>query len=409
MTSLFIYLFGRQPWFSTISKLADERQEPHRQRNRLRKEPPFEAFYSCDDLLDIIRSQSFLTSYANDSDSTVLYQDASESLPPDLQPSMISPQLDDSISLYSQNAIKPEELRRTRAKTPVFRIGQLEEKICMELRDTDPAQMLAKQYQEELPSRGITPCPSVNTPATHQNSLRRIKCHESLRDIVKSHPEDTQSSTYNTLGSSISTSMDKPNYSNLHASRQSSFGEDLLTSPKPPRPHFFRGSFESHSTRRHSSDSETLLGSDSEMSPHSPTSRSPTKTTFANSNFEGLETIQDCLIPNTKEAYPKSDNDITMQLCMDLLTNDLANALYRQHPAEQGNRASGLQILLMIEAYEALQQKIRQEQQSHVTDDVAKHVRAADDALDHWLQALRSIYERSISRNDSSLRDSVHF
>ena len=73
--------------------------------------------------------------------------------------------------------MKHEEHRRTRAKTPVFRIGQLEEKICMEMRDVDPAQMLAKQYQEELPSRGITPCPSVHTPATHQNSLRRREWH----------------------------------------------------------------------------------------------------------------------------------------------------------------------------------------------------------------------------------------
>jgi hypothetical protein len=143
------------------------------------------------------------------------------------------------------------------------------------------------------------------------------------------------------------------------------------------------------------------------MGPHSPALCS-----FPKSEPDPIETVQDSQNSTTQEALSnptKLDNDISMQLCMDLLTNDLATALYRQHPAEPGNRASGLQILLMIEAYEALQGKIRQEEQSHVTDDAAKHMRAADDALDHWLQALRSIYERSVSRDGNSLRDSVHF
>jgi ABC-type thiamine transport system ATPase subunit len=83
---------------------------------------------------------------------------------------------------------------------------------------------------------------------------------------------------------------------------------------------------------------------------------------------------------------------------MDLLTNDLATALYRQHPAESGNRVSGLQILLMIEAYEALQQQLREEMlSSHVTGFSEEHAKTVESTLNHWLQALRSIYEHSLS------------
>jgi hypothetical protein len=97
------------------------------------------------------------------------------------------------------------------------------------------------------------------------------------------------------------------------------------------------------------------------------------------------------------QEMPK--NDVCVQLCLELLTNDLATALHQQHPLELVNRISGLQILLMIEAYESLQQNLRREREAHVADQAGEHVEVLDDVLNHWLQALRSIYERSASRD----------
>ena len=75
-----------------------------------------------------------------------------------------------------------------------------------------------------------------------------------------------------------------------------------------------------------------------------------------------------------------------------------------------GNRVSGLQILLMIEAYEALQQQLREEMlSSHVPDFSEEHVKTVESTLNHWLQALRSIYELSLSRDSGGLDDPVAF
>lgn len=406
MTSLIYNLFGRQPCFSTIPNLADEAQTPHRERNRLRKEPPFEIFYSCDDLLDTTRSQSYLTLRPNHSNATVEYRDHPEPQPRQANhPSMKLQHSHDSIGLYSQNEMKPEELRRTRAKTPVFRIGQLESKICFDTgRDFDTARVLAQQYQAALPSRGITPCPEDTAPNTHRNGLRRIKCHDSLRDIVKSHPVNIQSPGFATPDLDGNDFPDKASplkQGNL----QDSFAENMFIGPRPPGSRFLRGSFESRSDRRHSSDSETLLGSDSEMSPNSSALPS-----FPHSDLDAIKLLRNSHISIVEEALPDSmpTDNVGMQLCLDLLTKDLATALYRQHPAEPGSRASGLQILLMIEAYEALQQRLREEMgNSHLEEISEDLVNAAQNTLDHWLKALHSIYEHSLSQNRGNLRDSV--
>jgi hypothetical protein len=127
--------------------------------------------------------------------------------------------------------------------------------------------------------------------------------------------------------------------------------------------------------------------------------------------MDTIKIIQDCQTSSIQEDFPDptvAGNTVGMQLCMDLLTNDLATALYRQHPAEGGNRVSGLQILLMIEAYETLQQRLREEVLSSEVRDISEeHVKDVDSSLDHWLQALRSIYERSLSRDRGNLREPV--
>jgi hypothetical protein len=392
MTSLIIYLFGKQPWFSVSSNLADEGQ-PHRERNRLKKPAPLEELQFCDNILDIVRAQSYLTLHRNESNATVVCPENSESQSREGNPpSMKSKKSNDSISLYSHYEMRPEELRRTRAKTPVFRIGQLEEKTCLETRkDIDMANVFAQQYQEALPSRAFTPLPQVTAQNTHQNGLRRIKCHDSLRNIVKSIPENDQVSEFAKLDCIANDSPTRGSLSDPDA-LQYSIADNCLTKLHSSKSRFPRGSFESQFNRRHSSDSETLIGSDSGMSPNSPALRS-----FSKSDLDTIKMTRDCQVSSTQEGFPDS-NTVGMQLCMDLLTNDLATALYRQHPAESGNRVSGLQILLMIEAYEALQQQLREEMlSSHVTGFSEEHAKTVESTLNHWLQALRSIYEHSLS------------
>ena len=313
------------------------------------------------------------------------------------QASMKLQQSRTSTSLHMQYELKIEEVRRTRAKTPVHRIGQLENKSCGTdrlYRDIDTAILLAEQYQAVLPSREATPCPRFVAVNARRNGLRRIKCQDSLQDLIKVHPHNAESMT---LGSSdVSCGEASPEDSD---SSSYSMAENHAGSPRPSAC-FQRGSFDSRISRRHSSDSETLLGSDSEPSPNTPL-----LDYFSNSDLDTLKLIQDSGGQSEPPALAMAENDIGMQLTMDLLTNDLATALHQQNPLESGNRVSGLQILLMIEAYESLQQRIGEEQ-GHVTEDGGEHV---SDVLDHWLQALRSIYERSISRAGRRSQEAVPF
>jgi hypothetical protein len=282
-----------------------------------------------------------------------------------------------------------------RAKTPVFRIGQLENETCMDSgKLIDTAIVLAQEYQAVLPPRGLTPCSQSTPPNIRRNGLRRVKCQDSLRDMVMTRPGNSHS------GSLEITFED----SAQDASPVKSIVlpevvvENCRKSSRPPGTRFPRGSFDSHFTRRYSSDSETLLGSDSEPSPNSPVLHY-----FPKSDLDAIKMIQDSGVREEIPDLTNPENDIGFQLCMDLLTNNLATALQRQHPLEPGNRVSGLQILLMIEAYESLQQKLKQEG-AHVTEDGEEHV---SDVLDHWLHALRSIYERSVSRDGKHRTDSV--
>lgn len=383
MTSLFIYLLRKQSWFSIFSNLADQGQQPpHRERNRLKKEPPPEAFRSCDELLDIIRSQSHLTVRFDQSDETIVYRDQPESQPrPISQPSMKSQQLNDSISLYNQYELKLEEFKRTRAKTPVFRIGQLERQTCADRLsgDIDDAIVLAQQYQAVLPSRSLTPCHEVAASNTRRNGLRRVKCRDSLRDLARTNSDETQSSESGLPNTNWDDYSCDVSIEKIDALAHS-FAENYRSTSRPARAQILRRSFYTPFIRRHSSDSDTLLGSDSEPSPNSSAPH-----TFSDSDLEAFKVMHEA-----DQTMTETD-EIGMQLCMDLLTNDLASALQRQHPLEPGNRVSGLQLLLMIEAYESLQQKLRRMGPDE------DHVSAADEALEHWLQALRSIYERSTS------------
>lgn len=91
-------------------------------------------------------------------------------------------------------------LRRTRAKTPVFRVGQLESQQI-------DAQLLAQGYQALLPARLMTPFVEEELPEIiPTRTIRKIKRQESLRSLMKKHSREGSISDSETLVGSTPTS-----------------------------------------------------------------------------------------------------------------------------------------------------------------------------------------------------------
>lgn len=134
------------------------------------------------------------------------------------------------------------------------------------------------------------------------------------------------------------------------------------------------------------SDSETLVGT--------PSLGSPTSGHFSwkpSPEPQGFENEEESNAIAEENGQP----DVGFQICMDLLMSELAAGLSEKHPTEKSNRVPGLQILLMIEAYESVQQQIRQEiQDAHVTGARLDEVKALEKTLDNWLGALDALYNR---------------
>jgi hypothetical protein len=305
------------------------------QRKRLRKAPPKAKstadLYSCEAIVGEVRAQSNLVLFKSDLNLAITELLDSVYETPKARPEIgilfDNPQANASKSSmrnYPTDEMDPDILKRTRAKTPVFAIGQLETASMF----IDKAQALAEQYQSLLPPRTFTPYP-LNLPEMAPKRLqriRKIKCQLDLRDSIKEDPNRGHSVAY--------------------------------------------------------SDAETLVGYESPSPPHSP--------------------IED----HFKEANPHNQNssnsiaifedDIGLKICVDLLTTELATAMFRHHPAERGDRASGLQILLMIEAYEAIQKNVRQQLcDPQVTQEMTDHVKSVDRILRYWLKVLYSVYDQS--------------
>jgi hypothetical protein len=311
------------------------------QRKRLRKAPPKAKstpnLYSCKEIVDEVRAQSTLVLFKSDGNLTITELPDSEYETSRSRPEIgflfDNPQANasrTSMRNYSADEMDPEFLKRARAKTPVFAIGQLE-KASMFI---DKAQALAEQYQSLLPPRTFTPYP-LNLPDLAPKKLqrlRKIKCQLDLRDSIKEDPNRGHSVAY--------------------------------------------------------SDAETLVGSESPSPPPSPTE--------TEDHFDEANLIIDPHDQSSADPMAIFENDIGLKICVDLLTTELATALFRQHPAERGDRASGLQILLMIEAYEAIQKNVRQQLcDPHVTQEMADHVKSVDRILRYWLKVLYSVYDQS--------------
>ncbi|KAJ5041821.1 uncharacterized protein L3040_005387 [Drepanopeziza brunnea f. sp. 'multigermtubi'] len=135
------------------------------------------------------------------------------------------------------------------------------------------------------------------------------------------------------------------------------------------------------------SDAETLIGS-----PAWP--QSSMNEQFSRDTTHSLPKIEEEEILLSPNRNPHSDEGL--KICTELLTTELASSLLRYHPTENRDRACELHVLLMIEAYERVQQDVRKMlSDAGVTGKQFGHVKAAEGILDHWLHALYAVYDRS--------------
>ena len=343
---LILYPFGGA---ATHDKPVSYPNQPRKQRRRLQKPPKVLAVHSCKEAFDVFQAKlvpNLIPAY-DDGSSTRVNSSYSKSrvgqphigtlLLQESQPlsdtiySLDNNSYDNSTdtSIYSRDNMDIEILKRTRAKTPCFWVGALDEKPeQVDEVVEDPANIFANNYQAELPLRTFTPN-HESLPTPLRKTVRKIKGQLSLRDLV---------------------TCDRP-YSS----------SDSISS--------------------------TLVGSDTPKSQASPAS-----------GYFPSKLSRD--FPSEDASQPQDNHkDIRMQICVDLLTNALATEMFKQHPGEDLDRASGLQIMLMIEAYENVQQHIRQEiHELHVTGKNPDHVEAVDNMLGNWLEALYALYDQSEAR-----------
>jgi hypothetical protein len=348
-----LYMLGHRP--ATPSETT-----PHQERRRLQKklqeQKSNESFYSCKEIFDVVRAQSCLTIFSTESDDDLTSIPDHQNLenkqgwgtpPPPPTVYLLNNKPENpseySISVYSSEEMDPRLQQRRRAKTPVFAIGQLEGKN-LGTSPVDKAQALAAQYQDELPSRSMTPYVEEDLPKFTRKTLRKVKCQMSLRDLVKDQSERPLSTL--------------------------------------------------------SSDTDTLVGS------ASPTSQlSPTKGEFDQEEVALFKTHRNPYLMVNEADCSRSalDHNIGLKICVDLLTNELATALFRQHPAESEDRASGLQILLLIEAFEGIQRQARQRRHNLHRQTADHYVEEMENILNHWLEVLYLVYDQSQEKRNSKI------
>ncbi|KAK4184854.1 hypothetical protein QBC35DRAFT_440668 [Podospora australis] len=123
-------------------------------------------------------------------------------------------------------------------------------------------------------------------------------------------------------------------------------------------------------------------------SPPLPLSSPASSTSLARKNSEGAT----------------AGTDVALQICTDLLTEELSKAfLLSQHQlpgrqdtgSESDNQAAKLQVLLLIEAYEGVLENCRSHRNRDKVAARTRHYDEAVEILNHWLESLYAIYHEA--------------
>ncbi|KAK4166452.1 hypothetical protein QBC43DRAFT_206452 [Cladorrhinum sp. PSN259] len=238
-------------------------------------------------------------------------------------------------------AVAPRIAMRRRAKTPIFSIGQLEAipRPRNALGKTSSVELIAEQYRALLESGDSDlsiysdsysePPPSRQGVEQHQQQQRplSIRRQQSSGDLRRASVE---------------------------LERRPEFPIPLVTgSPS-------------------NSDDETLVSFEEETVYFKPVSYSP----------EPSPRLLHPLPPT-----PAAPDSLSLQICLDLLTRDLASAL-ASRPGRSTPETSALQVWVMIEAYEKLRDELVGKRLG------CEETGSLEAMLNMWLRALYTIHDK---------------
>ncbi|KAK0641125.1 hypothetical protein B0T16DRAFT_209162 [Cercophora newfieldiana] len=245
----------------------------------------------------------------------------------------------------SSDSRKSTATMRRRAKTPIFSIGQLDTipRPGNALAKTSSVELIAEQYRALLESRASVYSDSHSEPPPSRHgqettdSLRRQQSSDELN---------------------IATPIYAPN----HTLQQQQPPLQLGSSPI--------------------SDDGTLVSFEEETVYFKPVSFSPEPLSPpSHFDFEDHRRFPSPL--------PPAPDNLSLQICLDLLTRDLSSALANR-PGRNSSETSALQVWVMIEAYERLRDQLAD-----------RGSEGLETMLDMWLRALYTVHDSLTGRSDS--------
>ncbi|KAK4453933.1 hypothetical protein QBC34DRAFT_173935 [Podospora aff. communis PSN243] len=240
---------------------------------------------------------------------------------------------------------KPAVTMRRRAKTPIFSIGQLDTipRPANALAKTSSVELIAEQYRALLESRAsaYSDSHSEPPPSRHgQDAADTIRRQQSSDEL------------------NVATPIHAPSHT-LHQ--------------QPPHPQLGSSPI---------SDDGTLVSFEEERVYFKPVSFSPEPLSPPlHSNFDDYG-------PFPSPSPPAADN-LSLQICLDLLTRDLSSALANR-PGRNSSETSALQVWVMIEAYERLRDQLAD-----------RGAEGLESMLDMWLRALYAVHDSLTGRSES--------
>lgn len=250
------------------------------------------------------------------------------------------PSLDNTSIPSPASSTSTSSMMRRQAKTPVFRIGQLEQPVT-------PREMPTREI--EMPEKTS----SVELIAEQYRALLETQDHSDMDDATSNRRPSHESLRVPQTHAPRKSSESSRSRTHLEPPRQTNHGKNLPR--RPPTP-----------------DDEGLVSFEEDAIYFKPVSFSP-------------EPSPRQSLFNRPSPQPSPDN-LSLQICLDLLTRELSSALAAR-PNRTGSEAAALQIWVMIEAYERLQDQISRLGIEN------KELKQVELMFNTWLCALYSIHD----------------
>ncbi|KAM0242253.1 hypothetical protein ACHAP5_007269 [Fusarium lateritium] len=266
-----------------------------------------------------------------------------------LQEHRARPSLDSSSLPSTASTTSTSSIMRRQAKTPVFRIGQLEQHaLARKAKDTpektSSVELMADQYNAVFESRDGPPALETQLPSNQ--------------------------STYSFDDTPLQIS---PHGAKRQSARTSKTYSSMTAVPRQLRPKLRTAA--THDTNVAAVEGDTIYFKPYSLSP--PPSPDQTPGTPRHSWTDEFR-------PPSASGHSFQEN-ISLQIALDLLTSELSSVVSGR-PQRNGQDTAALQIWVMIEAYERLRDQLtRQEPSNAEAQKVAT-------MFDCWLASLYSIH-----------------